>query len=710
MFGVIKKIFRKSSPGEAPAISSPPSPTVEDEKNPFAFQGEPNPAISAAPPEPTDPTDCLAISYNAILRQLPRELYGKNTPGAGQIFSVAKSRVIEQLTQGAVKVPFGELRRAAPLGTFVSNSTHDGKLVDLPLKEILGQLESDAFVRRPQQRLEIPEDVADLFGSKGERLAPLRVVEKDNPLKPAAPNFASSAAKSAVAAKPAAVPTASRISPSVPPAVPGPKIPAKPGFSQSSAPLPPPPAAAPKSSTAIPGSKPASLPKPSAIPFSKPAPPSQPAIAEGNQLIVPLKDIAQGWPEAVRNEIAELDLVDATCAFPLSEIGQALKQGVIHYSWQQIRTFIKSTSPLAPSVHGGTILPLPLQIIAPLYMARGGIEQEQPKIPFAKDIPDVFVKAQPKGVPKPAAAAPSPTQASPSVPLEAPISLPPPIAAKPATATAPAIGEKGTLRISLSEVSTNWPETVRNEITKFRLVDATLDLPLDVIETGLKAGKVNHEWRQICEWLNPCPPEALSSPQAETRLELPLNVLAPLFLHRRPAQRRKSVAPIDVPDLFSVSGEQLATDVPEQSAPEVPPPAPKIAPPKLAENLAELFGEPDKKNWTPNEIVHKTSLLPDVAGALIALQDGLLVASCMPPPWKTETIAAFLPQIFGRMKQYAKELKMGELTSVSFAVEQGTLQIFNAGIIYFAALGRSNAPLPSEHLSLIARELSRHTK
>ena len=134
------------------------------------------------------------------------------------------------------------------------------------------------------------------------------------------------------------------------------------------------------------------------------------------------------------------------------------------------------------------------------------------------------------------------------------------------------------------------------------------------------------------------------------------------------------------------------------------------AKPGAVKDLAELFGQPDKRNWTPNEIVKHTARLPGVAGALIALQDGLLVASCMPPSWKTETISAFLPQIFGRMNQYTNELKMGELQSVTFAVDQGTLQIFNAGIIYFAALGRIGVALPVTELLLIVKEISRHTK
>jgi predicted regulator of Ras-like GTPase activity (Roadblock/LC7/MglB family) len=99
-----------------------------------------------------------------------------------------------------------------------------------------------------------------------------------------------------------------------------------------------------------------------------------------------------------------------------------------------------------------------------------------------------------------------------------------------------------------------------------------------------------------------------------------------------------------------------------------------------------------------------------VLGSLIALQDGLLVASCMPPTWKTDTIAAFLPQIFGRLRQYSRELEMGELMSASFGVEQGTFQVFNAGIIYFAACGKPGETLPIPELQVIATELSRHTK
>jgi hypothetical protein len=62
------------------------------------------------------------------------------------------------------------------------------------------------------------------------------------------------------------------------------------------------------------------------------------------------------------------------------------------------------------------------------------------------------------------------------------------------------------------------------------------------------------------------------------------------------------------------------------------------------------------------------------------------------------------------MNQYSRDLQMGETRAVSFTVEAGTMQVFNAGIIYFAAFGKEGTLLPLADLKLIAGELSRHTK
>jgi predicted regulator of Ras-like GTPase activity (Roadblock/LC7/MglB family) len=272
--------------------------------------------------------------------------------------------------------------------------------------------------------------------------------------------------------------------------------------------------------------------------------------------------------------------------------------------------------------------------------------------------------------------------------------------------------------IPLSAISSAWPEVLRKEIEHLNLAGSVVAVPVEFLDTALKQGKVAFFWKQVCQWIEACPPAAFASNFAEVRLEWPLNVVAPMFLQARPKKEPKA-APlhIDIPDVFAPKDQQPSGSQPAPVQATAPAPAPaaaaqsaSAAPKKVPKDLAELFGEPEKRNWTPNEIVHKTCSLPGLDGALIALQDGLLVASCMPPTWRTETIAAFLPQIFGRMHQYTRELKMGELMSVTFAVENGTLQIFNAGIIYFAALGKQGMTLPVPELNLIARELSRHTK
>ncbi|HEY0457222.1 MAG TPA: roadblock/LC7 domain-containing protein, partial [Verrucomicrobiae bacterium] len=305
------------------------------------------------------------------------------------------------------------------------------------------------------------------------------------------------------------------------------------------------------------------------------------------------------------------------------------------------------------------------------------------------------------------------------------------LAAEPTKAAAKPSNNK--ISIPLATLISTWPEMLRKEIEHLNLTSSVLAVPVELLENGLKQGKVGYPWKQVCQWIEACPPAAFASSFADIRLEWPLAVVAPLFLQSRPNQEQKRPSvKIDIPDLFNQGGLASASTAVTPAAPTAqsipapaslsalpsPAPAPTVsaeaasaaAPKKLAKDLAELFGDAEKRNWTPNEIVHKTCLLPGLDGALIALQDGLLVASCMPPTWKTDTIAAFLPQIFGRMHQYTRELKMGELQSVTFTVDSGTLQIFNAGIIYFAALGKPGASLPVPELNLIARELSRHTK
>jgi predicted regulator of Ras-like GTPase activity (Roadblock/LC7/MglB family) len=99
-----------------------------------------------------------------------------------------------------------------------------------------------------------------------------------------------------------------------------------------------------------------------------------------------------------------------------------------------------------------------------------------------------------------------------------------------------------------------------------------------------------------------------------------------------------------------------------------------------------------------------------VAGALLAMSDGLLVTSNTPPAIKGETIAAFLPQMFGRMNQYTKELTLGPLQQLTLGVESGQWHIIKGPNIYFAVLGKRGETLPLNLLAQVAAELSSQSK
>ena len=107
----------------------------------------------------------------------------------------------------------------------------------------------------------------------------------------------------------------------------------------------------------------------------------------------------------------------------------------------------------------------------------------------------------------------------------------------------------------------------------------------------------------------------------------------------------------------------------------------------------------------PADIVARAMELPGVAGALITLADGLKVASQVPAELNGDTIAAFIPQIFARVNQGSRELRMGDLNNLSFTVGSVPWKIFRVNAVYFAAFGRKNETLSGAPLAALAVQL-----
>jgi predicted regulator of Ras-like GTPase activity (Roadblock/LC7/MglB family) len=311
------------------------------------------------------------------------------------------------------------------------------------------------------------------------------------------------------------------------------------------------------------------------------------------------------------------------------------------------------------------------------------------------------------GAPKPVAqAAPAAAPAAPQAPM------------------GPAV-----ISASLAALSEDWPEGLRLEITRSNLSNAQVSLPANLIEPAMKCGRVTFTWQNLRPLIKPTPPPA--SIHDGTELELPLKVIAPLFLTRQKAAARPQQAvlpPDDIPNLFFGFPQPQVEAPTKAPVPEVNRPALKPMDAKLADSNYYIWGEtndaprvdeteykrPQKpatdftsRKATPQEIITRAMALPGVAGALVALPDGLKVASQIPSVLNADTLAAFLPQIYDRVSQSTKELRMGALNNFNFTVGNVPWKIFRVNAVYFAAFGCAGEPLPATQLAALAAELDR---
>ena len=542
--------------------------------------------------------DSIRLALKPVLLKLPDSLKARvrQPPVGGVQISIPLQKILTQLQQGSVKISFGELRQASPAGVFTEPSDQDQASVELPLAEILTQLKPEQLPRRAGQRkIEVPEAVTGLFGAKGQPLTSIRM--GGAPARaPAAPAPVTPEPAPAVALK-VSMPLPPRTAP--PPTAPAPIRP-----SQA---LPSPAALRPP--VAMPAAPVTPVAAAVAPAIAAPTPEPQPAAVPVEPLIVPLIRLTSGWPDAIKEALADLpelpDLPNATVALPADELVQALKRGKIAFPWKQIRSWIMPTPPPATASElDDTLLELPLPVIAPLFLAQRRPAAPQKKYTIGEHIPDLFGV---RGM-----------EPSAQVQVAAP--------AAPAMPAAPAA-----------------PAPLR---------PSTPSLPA-------------------------APAIAMPSAPALTPA---IPVSAPLA----PA------APV---------------------APTAPAAAPTVATAPLPpREIGEVFGQPGRKNWTPSEIVQKTSTLRGVAGALIAMQDGLLVAGHLPPGLNAETIAAFLPQMHSRMAQYSKELKFGEANNLTLIVDDVPLKIFKTGGVFFTVLGRPGEALPEPHLDIVAAQLGPQNK
>jgi predicted regulator of Ras-like GTPase activity (Roadblock/LC7/MglB family) len=504
------------------------------------------------------------------------------------------------------------------------------------------------------------------------------------------------------------------------------------GGNKPAAPAPPPQPAKPQENR--PAAAP-SAPAPAPSPAAAPAASAKPV---GETVALSLKVIVSHFPAELKDSVARAPGASDVVQVSLDKVAAQLPSGAVKIPYAEFRQGAPAGIFTEDRRFDQLAVPIPLpEILSKVNPSLMKRRTDQKKVEVPKEVSGLFeTKAgtgrqsagapvaaapaapkapapaaappSPPSPPAPAAAAPpppppaapkpAPPPPAPAAPIPAP-SLPKPPAPAPAAPTAPAVS--GTISVSLASITDGWPADVMAEAAKAG-ANATVELPAGETGQALKMGKVAYAWKQLRGWIRPSPVTA-ASPADDTVVQLPLKVIAPLFMAQfKPAAPQRKVEVSDsIPDTFRGPAGKPTAPAPALAAPAAapPPPAPAPAAPR-----------PPAAPVSPAEFVKKACALPGVTGALIALSEGMAVAQQLPAGLKADTLAAFVPQIFTRMTQYAKEMNLGELNSVSFTAGNTPWQICRAGSVYLAIVGRAGETLPTPQINALAADLGRQNK
>ena len=250
----------------------------------------------------------------------------------------------------------------------------------------------------------------------------------------------------------------------------------------------------------------------------------------------------------------------------------------------------------------------------------------------------------------------------------------------------------------------SWPEAIRTA-----LQDAASELvflPLSEMEPGLKKGRITVTWSRLKDWMASEPGANIPG---ETELDLPLSLVAPLYMMaRKPGvAKRELKADAAIPDLFGARAPAAPAPAPAPTpGPTAPIPAAPTAParpPVLT--IGDALGNPSRTDWPPGDIVQATATLEGVAGAIVTMHDGFLVAGRMPPEYDLEAFAAFLPELHTRVNQYASDLKLAPNDIISVGIGDIPIRIYKTPSVFMAVLGRARHPLPLDRLGVIVKHL-----
>ncbi|MDB6174628.1 MAG: Roadblock/LC7 family protein [Chthoniobacteraceae bacterium] len=700
MIKFFQKLFRKSSPAAAPV------------------------PVQRAVPELASPVvkvETASLSLAAILNRFPADLKESivKQPEASVMVALPLSTILKQLPSGSVKMSLASIYRQAPSGTFSAPRMEEKRLVEVPLGEIFKRVKPELLKRRDDQRMNAlaEDDGIDVFG------------DPTNPFMVAPVGTAAAPAESAppVASDPLVFPAAPpALAPEPVQAVP--MIPVeRPAASEPMRVVPPPPG------------------------FGTPAPAVQkrPQVSmakpqAGNALMLALADISAEWPAEVKNELPSKP--GAMVSLPLAEVSAGLAKGRVSFTWGQIRSWISPAMLDLSLLSESLEIRLPLRVVAPAFLKSSTGPSSRKKVTVTDEIPALFEgltrkhAAEPEiPVPEPEPPlklAPEPVPEPESEPVEVPAAIDESEvesndlaiadSREEPDAESPANEEPAPKR---DEESDSTPEAaVETEVEE----PAANPEPAPVGETENLSDEKPAEVEELSEDSQAPPAAAESGDGALDKVPVPEesgdgvpvepvveSVLEESAVEKEPGdeplasellpEADKLPVPNESGDGASVEPESVVETVPEAALVEEPSAEAAITAPN-ARTLGDIFSLPGKTDWSPAEIVTNICKMPQFDGALVSLQEGLVVAESLPDTMKGEDVAAFLPQIFSRLNQYSDEMKLGAVDDLLMRTNGAEFQVFRLGVVFFAVLGKPGQNLPRRELELIAEELALQTQ
>lgn len=343
MFGFLKKLFggQKTKGVESQQIRQP----QPQQSNKSIVQQE---IVSESKPSEQQAVKAeeLLIPLRSIIARLPEKLKGsvKKNPSSEVFARFSMSRILPQLKNGAIKVSFGELKKASPEGIFYDNLSSDSENIELPLNEIIPRINKEVFVLRSRVQAKVPDYIPQIFTRTGSKQTQIDIkgIKKRTE------------AESVEPIKPEEKKTEQLVEP----------------VSEEH----------------------------KVIKVEEP----QYAVSEkreqADKILIKLSDLCSNWQKEIREEIERLNLLNVYVGIPEEDLLLKLRGGRVIYSLGQIFDWAQNKTTISGAFRE-TQVELPLKVVVPLCIEKFGQFKTKKSVVIDQDLPMLFRKVSSKEVP-----------------------------------------------------------------------------------------------------------------------------------------------------------------------------------------------------------------------------------------------------------------------------------------------------------------------